>query len=167
MLAEISCYHFSRYLNIFCMLVAQDYVQSMWGMCRAMSTFLCVGKHLLTEYNITTASSRAEMQEFSKYSLILPSCQVWPCPPCQTHGQVFRALPRQEMLHFLCSSPPWEGEINGCSKPIFDLHKPFWSDVIEDGSPGKTAGKFLFTSSAVSLVLIIIKIVLLRACVDW
>lgn len=77
------------------------------------------------------------------------------------------ALPRQETLHFHCPSPPREGEVNGYSKPIFDLHESLWSDVIKDGSPGKTAAKFLlFNISAVSLV-IIKEIVLLRACVGW
>lgn len=45
--------------------------------------------------------------------------------------------------------------MKGCSKSILDLHKPFWSDEIEDGSPGSTAVKFLlFNSSAVSLGII-------------
>lgn len=146
------------------MLVAQNYVQSLSGMCRAMPKCLCV-ENLLTEYNITTASARAEMHQSSKYSLILPSCQLCPWPPCQIQGQLARVLCHTRKCCISTAQPHLRKErLMHAPGQILNLHKLFWSDVVKDG---KTAVKFLsFNSSAVSLV-IIEEIVLLRACVDW
>lgn len=115
--------------------------------------YTCAGAftHCTLYYRCYFQSRNASGLKIAPNSLLLPGVFIRRLPAVQACCQDGTA--RQDILpfHGLPQSRPVETD--GCFRLIFDLHEPFWSDVIKDGSSAKTADKILlFNSSAVPLV---------------